>query len=202
MNKALIIFIKNIENNNVKTRLAATVGHTLAQKVYRELLARTHSAVKGTNTDITVYYSREVLPEDEWSLEGYNQDVQATGDLGEKMKDAFARQFADGKEKVVIIGSDCPDLSTELINQAFEQLDRNDVVFGPSEDGGYYLLGMTSLIPMLFENKEWSTDTVLKSSLDDLDKVGKHVALLPELNDIDTEEDLKSSSLSHLLDQS
>ncbi|MFA0963093.1 TIGR04282 family arsenosugar biosynthesis glycosyltransferase [Roseivirga sp. BDSF3-8] len=198
-NKALIVFIKNIVNNNVKTRLAATAGHPAAQKVYRILLDRTREATRETGADVTVYYTHEVLPEDEWSAEGCKQALQSPGDLGTRMKAAFTDQFDQGYEKVAIIGSDCPELDSSTIRKAYEMLDKYDVVLGPSEDGGYYLLAMKSLHEWLFQNKEWSTESVLQDTLEDLRTTGRTVGLLQTMNDIDTEEDLKSSALAWVL---
>jgi hypothetical protein len=87
------------------------------------------------------------------------------------------------------VGSDCPELLPYHLNEAFRMLDTHDAVLGPSADGGYYLLGLKTPAPELFENMTWSVDTVLQETLLRLKNTGKSVALLPVLNDIDTEED-------------
>ena len=94
-----------------------------------------------------------------------------------------------GYEKVIIIGSDLLDLNQDIITEAFHKLHQHDVVIGPAEDGGYYLLGMKTLHPKLFKNKAWGTETVREDSLKDLQY--STVFLLKELNDIDTFEDMK-----------
>ena len=98
-------------------------------------------------------------------------------------------------EKIILIGSDLPDISTEIIEKGFSELDKNKVVFGPAEDGGYYLVGMNKLQKSIFENKPWSEPELLKQTLNELEKQKTSFSLLQTLNDIDTFEDLKSSSI-------
>ena len=106
------------------------------------------------------------------------------------MNNAFVNSFTDGYEKVVILGSDLPDLTEKHILEAFKRLDDNDVVLGPTKDGGYYLLGMKKLQPKIFVNKNWGTASVRKETLKDLENVTVH--LLEELNDIDVFEDIEN----------
>ena len=106
------------------------------------------------------------------------------------MQQAFVNSFADGYEKVVIIGSDLPDLEERHILEAFEQLNTNDVVLGPAKDGGYYLLGMKKLHPQIFQDKKWGTTSVREETLKNLEKVTVH--LLEELNDVDVLEDIEN----------
>ena len=90
----------------------------------------------------------------------------------------------------MIIGSDLYDLTTQNIEKAFKELDNNDLVIGPAEDGGYYLLGMKSLQKKVFKNKDWGTETVRQDTLADLKD--KKVFLLEKLNDIDVFEDIEN----------
>jgi rSAM/selenodomain-associated transferase 1 len=106
------------------------------------------------------------------------------------MAQAFAETFAAGAGRVVIIGTDCPGLSTELLQQAFDQLLHHELVVGPADDGGYYLLGMNKLEAELFSNKDWSTATVLPDTLADAARLGLRVARLPTLHDVDSAQDL------------
>jgi hypothetical protein len=105
------------------------------------------------------------------------------------MHNAFEVLFMSGYNKVIIIGSDLLDLNSEIIEHAIKTLDNNDVVLGPAEDGGYYLLGLKRLYPELFQNKAWGTETVREDTLADLKN--KTVSLLKPLNDIDTFDDMK-----------
>lgn len=198
--KALIVFVKNKRGNNVKTRLAASVGHETAGRVYDLLLDSTRAAVREAEADVFVYYSEEVVPDDAWAADGHRQAVQQAGDLGQRMEQAFEALFKQGYDQVAIIGSDCPDLDTEHIEEAFALLNTHDAVIGPSEDGGYYLLGLKKSLPALFRAKKWSTDTVLRDTIQDMVNAGWELARLPVLNDIDTEEDLRHSRFQYLLD--
>ena len=105
------------------------------------------------------------------------------------MKNAFKKGFESGYQKVMIIGSDLYDLSSEIIDNAFQKLNSNNFVIGPAEDGGYYLLGMTALQENIFKNKDWGTSSVRKDTLKDLQD--KKVHLLQELNDVDVFEDIQ-----------
>ena len=110
------------------------------------------------------------------------------------MQHAFQQSFNHDFQKVVLIGSDCAQLTQAIIDQAFTALDDNDVVIGPSEDGGYYLLGMRRFFGDLFAGIEWSTPTVFEETVGRVQSQGCSLELLPTLNDIDTEEDLKNSA--------
>ena len=122
--------------------------------------------------------------------------VQRGNDLGERMMNAFDDSFNKGYKRVIGVGSDLPDLSAEIMTQGIEQLKENDTVFGPSEDGGYYLIGMTKLIPQIFENKAWSTESLLDDTQIELKELGYSIELLQTLNDVDTIEDLRNSSIA------
>jgi rSAM/selenodomain-associated transferase 1 len=115
--------------------------------------------------------------------------VQDGQDLGERMAHAFARSFESGMEKVVLIGTDCPTLQPQHLNQAFEALTHSDLVLGPATDGGYYLIGMKRKADYLFEGISWSTSEVLSQTLAVATAHGLHFTLLDELSDIDTRED-------------
>ena len=115
----------------------------------------------------------------------------------EILDDYVKHGFKNNYQKIIIVGSDLYDLKTEHINQAFQDLETNDVVLGPAEDGGYYLLGMKQFHPKLFRNKNWGTDSVLKDTLKDLKE--ESVFLLETLNDIDFFEDLEKHNDLKLL---
>jgi rSAM/selenodomain-associated transferase 1 len=109
------------------------------------------------------------------------------------MLNAFEDGFNKGYDKIVLIGSDLPDLNQMLINEAFYLLDKNEVVLGPALDGGYYLIGMNKPIPRLFLDKPWSTPQLMGITLKELNTHGHSVSTLQPLNDIDTYEDLINS---------
>ncbi len=185
----LIIFIKNPRLGHVKTRLAATLGAATALKIYRYLLDKTRETALLTPVRRVLFYSEAVSAHDDWPDAFFEKKVQHPGDLGERMSEAFRLAFADGAEKAVIIGSDCPDLSADGLMSAFEALESNDLVVGPSADGGYYLLGMSRFVPALFEGVAWSTDQVLHQTLATATQLALQVHTLPTLRDIDEEAD-------------
>lgn len=187
----LLIFTRNPELGKVKTRLAKTIGDEAALDVYKHLLNHTKQVTKNLSCDKAVYYSVKVRENDIWDATTYQKHLQNGNDLGIRMLNAFQQAFSTGYEKVVIIGSDLPDLTSEHINEAFEKLNSNDVVMGPAEDGGYYLLGMKKLHANIFQNKNWGTSTVRKDTLNDLQN--ESVFLLETLNDVDVFDDIKNN---------
>ena len=185
----LLVFTRNPELGKVKTRLAKTVGDKTALEVYTFLLERTRDIAAKVTADKAVYYSVKIRENDIWDATIFQKYLQVGEDLGIRMLHAFKNGFETGYEKVLIIGSDLYDLTAETIENAFIALENNEVVIGPAEDGGYYLLGMNSLEEKVFKNKDWGTETVRKDTLEDLKD--KKVFLLGELNDVDVFEDIE-----------
>ncbi len=190
----LMIFVKNLIPGMVKTRLAEGIGINKALDVYMELVKHTNSIANKVDTDKGVYYSDYIEVEDVWDTEEYDLNVQKGNNLGERMSNAFDEAF-DSYKRVVIIGSDCYDLGTTIIQDAFNLLEENDVVVGPAKDGGYYLLGMSEYFPKLFQNKEYSTESVLYELLEEAKDPALSVHNLPILSDIDTLADLKETDM-------
>lgn len=188
---ALIIFVRKPELGKVKTRLAAQVGDEKALEIYKKLLAHTISIAKKSNAEIFIFSTD--ISDDNWN--GFNLEKQIDGNLGEKMSNAFQTLFENKYSEVIIIGSDCPALTEVHINKAAELLDSSDLVIGPAKDGGYYLLGMKNYHPEIFENKNWSTSTILKETIDSAVSLGLKYNLLEELTDVDQKEDLPAEWL-------
>ena len=191
MTNALIIFIKNPALGKVKTRLAKTVGDEKALDIYlqlSEITRKNAQILRGVNR--VVFYSDFHNPDDEWANDVFQKHVQSGDDLGERMFNAFV-EVLETNENAVIIGSDCPTLTVEILESAFEKLKTHDFVIGPSTDGGYYLLGFgkNNLTGFVFKNMDWSTDKVLSTTLLRIKKQTKLVFLLPELTDVDEEKD-------------
>ncbi|MEO9569654.1 MAG: TIGR04282 family arsenosugar biosynthesis glycosyltransferase [Polaribacter sp.] len=184
----LLIFTRNPELGKAKTRLAKTVGDETALEIYKFLLEKTREISSKVSSDKAVYYSVKIRENDIWDSSIYQKHQQVGEDLGLRMLNAFKDSFEAGYEKVMIIGSDLYDLTSENIETAFDELNNNDLVIGPAEDGGYYLLGMNSLQNKIFKNKNWGTETVRKDTLSDLKD--KKVKLLAFKNDIDVYEDI------------
>jgi len=184
-----IVFVRNPELGKVKTRLSKTIGDKYALNIYILLLKHTESVLQKVSSDKVVYYSEKIQSNDLWSNRCFQKKLQKGNDLGERMQHAFETAFKEGYEKVVIVGSDLFDLKAAHIENAFKALENHDLVIGPSLDGGYYLLGMKVLHPAVFKNKQWGTDSVLETTLKNLEQ--KNVKLLEALNDIDTFDDLQ-----------
>ena len=188
--KVLLIFIRNPELGKVKTRLAATVGDKNALKIYEVLLDYTKVITQDLPCRKVLYYADKVTEKDNWPNEIYSKALQPEGDLGIKMQTAFAEVFQEGAEQVVLIGSDCYELTSDILNEAFERLKTKDTVIGPAADGGYYLLGFSRPNHSVFQNKNWSTSTVFLDTVNDLESHGFSWSALPVLNDVDEEKDL------------
>lgn len=187
---AIIVFVKNPELGKVKTRLAKTLGNQKALDIYLRLTQYTRTVLEELAWPKYVFYDQEVIEKDDWDLPLFHKRIQHSGDLGDRMNDACT-QVLQEFDKLVIIGSDCPQLTANHIHAAFEALDQTDLVFGPSHDGGYYLLGMKTIHSYLFTDIPWSTSSVYGQSLTKAFEHKHSVTELEHLTDIDHEEDLK-----------
>ncbi len=186
----LIIFVKNIKLGKVKTRLAKTIGNQAAFLVYKTLVEVTEKATKNLTVEKRIYFSDAII-DSKWKNDA--KFVQYGENLGERMKNAFVDGFKDGYKNIILIGSDLPDISEEIILNGFSELNTNDVVLGPAEDGGYYLIGMSKLNESIFKDKPWSTSNLLKLTLQELKNKQCSFSLLETYNDIDTFKDLEKS---------
>ena len=167
MSNHLIIFIKNPLEGKVKTRIAATAGDKSALEIYLQLLKITKTIALPLDCHKHLFYSDFIDKRDDWPNELFSKHIQKGTDLGQRMKNAFADVFSvDGasEKKVLIIGSDCAELSSSSIKNSFQALNDTDFVIGPTFDGGYYLIGMKKYRPEVFYNIKWSTETVFSST--------------------------------------
>ena len=188
----LMVFVRNPQLGTVKTRLATTVGDKVALEIYIELMRHTAKITHKVSADKKVFYSEKIEQHDVWTEMNFSKALQTKGTLGQRMGNAFRTAFEKGYKKVLIVGSDLYSLKTSHIEKALHQLDKKEVVIGPAQDGGYYLLGLKKNLPALFCNKSWGTSTVLKETLNDLKL--KSIFLMEPLNDIDNFEDLKKET--------
>jgi rSAM/selenodomain-associated transferase 1 len=188
--KLLMVFIKNPVHGKVKTRLASGIGEEAAFKIYNRLLDHTLQITQSFQGDKAIFYSDFIPVDDAWKQSNFIQQLQDGNDLGEKMMNAFQTAFNAGYKKVVIIGSDCYELTTGMLEQSFEKLDVSEIVIGPAKDGGYYLLGMKQSHTGLFKQKIWSTGHVYEQTLNDVVNAHLTYSVLPALTDIDEEKDL------------
>ena len=191
MKKTLLIFVKNPVYGKVKTRLAATAGNEKALLVYQNLIKYTAAITCNLPVKKTVYYSDFIGTEDYWDEDIYTKKIQQGNNLGERMQNAFKESFDQGFNEVVIIGSDCVEITDEHLLNAYTHFKNYDVVIGPAVDGGYYLIGLKEIHINIFSNILWSTETVLAQTLRLCAIEKLSVYLLPELSDIDEEKDIK-----------
>ncbi len=197
--RRLIVFAKLPQSGRVKTRLAATIGPDRALRVYRKLLAATLCLASRSPVERREWRfdaAPGVLPAGNAALlrrlanRGWIIAPQQGRDLGERMAQAIESGL-DAGNSVVLIGADCPVLETGDISAAFDALKATDAVFGPAEDGGYVLVGLSRALPELFEAMPWGSDQVMSRSLERLESSGASVALLREMWDVDRQADLE-----------
>ena len=187
MNRLLMVFIKDSSKYPVKTRLKTSIGKNKSIWVYNQILKKTALVLKNIKTDIAVFHYNSIISKNPFKNFSKWNKIQIGENLGKKISNAFNWGFEKGYKKIIIIGSDLWDLNEEIINKGFLELNKNKVVIGPSIDGGYYLLGLNKKMPKIFEGIKWGTQSVLAETL----KLLEHEPyILPELNDIDTFEDL------------
>ncbi len=192
MSDAILVFVRAPEAGRVKTRLAAGIGAAAALRVYVRLAEHALAQARASGAAVRVHFT----PADAgdavraWLGPGAAYLPQAEGDLGERMRSAFDAAFAAGFRRVVVIGSDLPDLSAELLGRAFALLDGHEAVLGPARDGGYYLLGLRRPVPEVFQGIAWSTAEVLAATVARLREMGIEPALLETLGDVDEAADL------------
>ncbi|MEB2779335.1 TIGR04282 family arsenosugar biosynthesis glycosyltransferase [Algoriphagus sp. C2-6-M1] len=189
MKEGIVIFQKNAELGKVKTRLSATIGDQKAFEAYQLLVNVTHKIASQCPAQKILFFSNHLEVDSSVYPENYRFELQSGQDLGDKMSHALQRLFQENFDRLVIIGTDCPEITPKLISKAFEELEESEVVIGPATDGGYYLLGMTTFISGLFEGIPWSTDQVAALTIEYLKKNEITFALLPTLSDVDFEAD-------------
>jgi len=189
MKQAIIVFQKFPAPGKVKTRLAATIGNEKAAYIYTFLLNYTHQLLTRTTAEILVFHEGPINKEEYPSANYWFYPQEGDG-LGEKMYNAFEKAFKENYDRVLIIGTDCQELQTSHIEEALRSLDKNDLVLGPANDGGYYLIGLNKNDSRLFKNIQWSTHSVLAETMAIAKEIQLKVHLLESLNDIDEYKDL------------
>jgi uncharacterized protein len=193
--RCAILFVKLPEKGRVKSRLARHVGEEAALGLYEIMVLDAIDMLKRGRFPFRICYT----PPDarsritEWLGPEHDYLPQTGDDLGDRMDEAFTRVFSTAVEEALLIGSDIPELTTGIIEEAFAALERNDAVIGPADDGGYYLVGFrkNTFTPGIFHDMVWSTSTVFRITMDRLHEASRKVHILPELTDVDTIEDLK-----------
>ena len=185
----IIVFFKHPVAGRVKTRLGAEIGMEAAATVYSAMLMDLDGKLRRARMAYTPYCGGKpvdsMVPWDHFRM-------QKGADLGERMANAFEDVFAEGSRRAVLVGSDIPGLTPHSLRKSVRSLACADMCIGPSDDGGYYLIGFNkeSYDRRMFEMIEWSTPTVLSTTLNQAETYNLRVAAHPTLNDIDTAADL------------
>lgn len=181
------------ELGKVKTRLAKDLGNQKALEFYQFSLRQVLDNVAEGDWGIRLYFTPSNKQKElkDWLGRDWELKPQMGEDLGERMENAFEQMFAEGFEQVVIVGTDLPDLEQSDLINAFDALQKGDIVIGPAHDGGYYLLGIpkNKYTSSIFKNIPWSTPKVLELTLNHLDRTGISFKTLPLKRDIDDLED-------------
>ncbi len=184
------LFAKYWQPGKVKTRLAASIGASVAADFYQQMLRVTLDRLSDVGDVRQIVFTPTKNQEDFASLNPKWQiQAQSLGDLGSRLENFFANQFTLGATKVIAIGGDCPQISSEVIEDVWTQLEQKTAVWGPAHDGGYYLIGLSQMEPSLFREIDWSTPKVLAQSIARANVANIAFALARESYDVD---DLKS----------
>jgi rSAM/selenodomain-associated transferase 1 len=186
MSAVLAVFLKAPRLGTVKTRLASEIGGRQALRLYRVMVARTLASVRRAGLEATLWFTpQDAAPEMRfWLGDGWDLRPQASGDLGARLSAAAHAVPAGGPW--IAIGVDCPRLTSELLRDALDIVQRGSVVLGPATDGGYYLIGGTTPLPELFTGMPWGTGGVLDETRARLERADVRWCELPELRDVDT----------------
>jgi rSAM/selenodomain-associated transferase 1 len=195
LHPALIIFIKNPEKGKVMPRLAEDVGDDAALTVYNQLLHHTRVVTQFFSGDKYLFYSDYPNWNDAWDIATYRKRIQQGDDLSQRIQAAVNSVLEEGHDRAIIIGSNCYDLSLQVLNAAVAALDTHEVVIGPAHNGGYYLLGVRTKQPTLLSKVEWNTRVALDTVVNALHNAHLTYQLLPVLHDLDNAEDLAHSGL-------
>ena len=191
----LIIFTRYPEAGTTKTRLIPHLGPEKAADLQRQM---TEHIVRMTRPlrvkgrlSIEIHFSGGSLEQmQNWLGSELTYHPQVEGDLGQRLQQTFESGFQAGLERIVIIGSDCPEIASHHLEQALQQLHSHDVVLGPAEDGGYYLVGISRICAELFEGIAWGTEHVFAQTAAIAHRLNRSLATLETLNDIDRPEDI------------
>ena len=192
----LLVFLRAPEKGRVKTRLAREIGDKKTLALYEKFVQKTLMAVEKSGMEYRICFfpaDKKALVED-WLGPGHVYMPQIGDDLGQRMDNALSRVFDQGAQKAVLVGTDIPDISANQFLRAQNLLEQNDVVIGPSFDGGYWLIGFhrDGFYPGLFHHVDWGTDSVFSSTIEKCKLADLSTGILPTLQDIDTLEDLQS----------
>lgn len=195
MGDRLILFTRYPIPGQAKTRLIPTLGQMAAADLHRQMTEHTLAQVRQLQSHypLTVevrFTGADVTTMQAWLGADLLYSLQTEGDLGDRMAQALRFAFSHPVERVIIIGSDCPNLTASVLLEAFQALRQTDLVLGPTTDGGYYLIGMRRFVPDLFQAIAWSTDQVFAQTVEIAQRLTLSFTTLPALTDVDRPADL------------
>lgn len=191
---AVVIMAKEPGPGKVKTRLCPPLAPRQAANLYAAFLFDTVELVSETpGVDLLLAYDPPSATEFFGRMAPRSVEcvTQGAGDMGRRLSRVSRTLFTRGYRKVVILASDTPHLPPNCIRRAFSLLDKTDVVLGPCDDGGYYLVGSRVIEPALFEGIAWSTPAVLEQTTARAEDAGLRWEMLPPCYDVDTIDDLR-----------
>ena len=197
MKKHLIIFTRYPEPGKTKSRLIPILGEKGAANLHRHMTEKTLITVRELQAldplSIEVRFTGGNLDVmQNWLGSDLIYDAQCFGNLGDRMRNAFETAFHEEKNHIIMIGTDCPFLTVDILIQGFKALEDHAVVLGPAKDGGYYLIGLNHYIPELFQDIPWGSANVFQKTINYCQTLNLSVSELPLLSDIDRPEDLES----------
>jgi hypothetical protein len=197
----LIIFSRAPIPGQVKTRMQPALSAKQCADLQQRLLDKTIATAHESATDLITLFCTPDLRHPAFtrlSNSGINLAIQNGKDLGSRMHNAFV-QFASDPACCILIGTDCPELDAEILDKAFDLLESGrQCVINPATDGGYVLIGLHQPQRTLFEGISWGTSDVFEQTCQKINSTGISLAILPELGDIDTIEDLKTCKFREL----
>ena len=192
------VFLKYPTPGRVKTRLAGEIGYRRAAHIYSAMALGVLRSVT-VAAHCRVFFDPPAMEDEvrEWTTGVFSGPFspQVGNSLGERMANAVEQCIDSSRGKVVVIGTDCPDITPTIISEAFGALDTVDVVIGPCDDGGYYLIGMREKHRGLFNGIEWSTDRVMAQTVEKARGLRLNVSVMETLRDIDCADDLNPQVL-------
>ncbi len=195
--RCLIVFTRYPEAGKTKTRLIPALGAEGAAALQMQMTEHTLATIhqlkrRGMPLAVDVRFAGgDPSQMQAWLGLQWDYTPQGEGTLGDRLCRAFQEAFSRGATAVLAIGIDCPDITTEILTEAFSHLEASDVVIGPAKDGGYYLIGLSRFIPDVFRDINWGTETVLQQTLNWVKQLSLNAAQLEVLADIDRPEDLE-----------
>jgi len=192
----VLFFVKYPEKGHVKTRLAKDFGEEQTCELYGCFVLDILEKINTLSSDIVICFDPLSKKQDfkDWLGADKTYYSQEGGSLGDRLGNAFQFVWNQGYNRAIVLGSDSPDLPLDILSDAFQKLEQEHAVIGPTSDGGYYLLGFqkTSYDSDIFKNITWSTEHVFEQTMEIFNKKNKNVHILPEWYDVDVIDDVKT----------